>query len=127
MELQKVKSPHQLDGLKVIEDYKEMVETLENGEAIAHWERGDSMSPLLVDGQYVRLTPIYQIVTEAKLNADNGDIVFCKVNGEWMCHMVWVSNKASGKCLIGSTSGDLYGWTEDILAIGKPMPYIEDV
>lgn len=113
-----VESPEKLDGLKVIENDEEMVETLSKGETIAHWERGMSMHPVLTDGQYVRLEPIHDI-------PNCGDIVYCNVNGYWMCHMVLVVNKASGYCLIGSTSYDIYGWTNEILAIGKPMPYIE--
>jgi len=114
-----VNCPQKLDGLKVIEDPSLMVETLKNGEAIAHWERGDSMTPLLVDSQYVRLDPIHE-------TPQSGDIVFCKVNGVWMCHMVWIANRVTGQCLIGSTSASLYGWATEVIAIGKPMPYLEE-
>lgn len=118
MNLKVVENPQTLDGLRVIQEIDEVVNTLKQGECIARYERGDSMQPILVSGQYARLTPL-------RNKPKNGDAVFCCVNGHWMTHMVWVSNEDSGQCLIGSTSGQLYGWTNEILALAQPMPYIE--
>lgn len=117
--LTKVKNPQTLDGLKVVNNHQEMVEIISKGETIAHFEWGDSMSPILVDGQYCRLVKTNE-------TPQVGDAVFCCVNGQWMTHMVWVVNRHSGQCFIGSTSGSLYGWTDEILAIAIPMPYIEE-
>lgn len=105
-----------IDGYDVIQDEEEMVKYLQNGFGFAHWEGGDSMSPLLKDGEYVIIEPIKSI-SEVK----QGDIVFCRLHDSdsWMTHMVWIKNEATNECLIGSTSGSLYGWTNDILGIGK--------
>ena len=111
-----VGNPITLDGIRVINDTELLVNTLKEGETVAHWEYGDSMIPLLISGQYVRLEPIHE-------TPHNGDIVYCLVDGEWMCHMVWVVNRFTKQCLIGSTSGELYGWADEVIAIGKPMPY----
>ena len=118
-EYKKVKSPSRLDGLRVINNTDEMVKILSEGETIAHFEWGTSMHPIFPNGGYCRLTPTKEI-------PNSGDAVFCCVDGVWMTHMVWVANKASGQCLIGSTSGSLYGWTDKILAVATPMPYIEE-
>lgn len=114
-----VSHPEKLDGLRVIQDIDEVVKTLQNGETIARFEWGDSMQPVLTNGMYGRLTPIHEV-------PQVGDAVFCKVNGYWMTHMVWIVNRHTGYCLIGSTSGQLYGWTNEILAIATPMPYVEE-
>ena len=115
--MKNVNNPQTLDGLKVVQDIDEVVKTLQNGEAVARFEYGDSMQPILVNGQYARLTP-------TKTLPKIGDAVFCKVNGYWMTHMVWNVNEASKYCLIGSSDGDMYGWTNEVLAIATPMPYI---
>lgn len=114
-----LKNETTVDGLKVIEDINEAVKVLENGETIAHWEWGESMMPILQSGQYVRLTPCYT-------TPDVGDIVLGYVNSHWTCHLALKVNKASGWCQIGTTNGEEIGWTKDILAIGKPMPYIQN-
>ena len=107
-----------IDGLKVIADLNEAVETLLNGETVAHWEWGESMMPILESGQYVRLTPTYN-------HPKSGDIVLANVDGKWTCHLALMVNEASGWCLVGTTSGDVIGWSNNVLAIGKPMPYFE--
>lgn len=117
-EFKYVNSPKTLDGLRVVQNYDDIINILRSGETIAHWERGNSMFPILRDSQYVRLEPIHE-------QPQVGDAVYCCVHGYWMCHMVWVVNRHTNQCLIGSTSGDLYGWTDEIIAIGKPMPYLE--
>lgn len=117
-EIEIVKNAEKLDGLRVIQNLEEVIETLKEGETIARFEFGDSMMPIFESGQYARLTRLKEL-------PQIGDAVFCCVNGYWMTHMVWMCNRASGQCLIGSTSGEIYGWTDEILALATPMPYKE--
>ena len=107
-----------IDGLTIVQDVDETIKYLKNGETVARCEFGDSMLPIFKSGQYARLTPCYN-------NPNIGDAVFCCVNGVWMIHLVWMVNKPSKQCLIGDTSGNMYGWTSEILAIATPMNYIQ--
>lgn len=119
MKIKMVSNPSTLDGLKVVNSIEETIKTLESGETVARFEYGESMMPIFQSGQYARLTKL-------KGTPQVGDAVFCCVNGYWMTHMVWVINRHSGYALIGSTSGEMYGWTNQILATATPMPYIEE-
>lgn len=116
-----VKGPSTLQGLKVIQDIEEVVSTLKQGETVARFEYGSSMRPIFESGQYARLRKLGQ-----DEQAEIGDAVFCKVCGYWMTHMVWMKNRATGYYLIGSSSGEMYGWTNEVLAIATPMPFIEE-
>ena len=118
MEYKIVEKPEKLDGLRVVQDEIEAITALKNGEVVCRYERGNSMSPILVDGSYARLVP-------TKETPNPGDAVFCEVKGYPMTHMVVISNKDTGYCLIGSTHGTMYGWTNKIYAKALPMPYIE--
>lgn len=119
MEIKIVKNPEKLDGLRVVQNIDEVVKTLQSGETIARFEFGSSMMPIFRSGQYARLTRIH------KCDIKIGDAVFCCVNGYWMTHMVWQYNSATGYALIGSTQMEMYGWTNEILAVATPMPYVE--
>ena len=116
-----VKEPLLIDGIPVIQDIDEAVNAIRGGNTVARFEWGDSMTPILVNGQYGKLTPIPFM----HRNPQAGDAVLCNVGGTWMTHMVWIVNEASGQCLIGSTQGQLYGWTSEIIAIVSPLPYKE--
>ena len=116
--MERVHNASIIDGLRVVQDMDEAVKTLKNGEMIARFEFGDSMRPILVSGQYARLSPIHDV-------PHIGDAVLCCVNGYWMTHMVWNVNYATKYCLIGTSQGDMYGWTNEVLAIATPLPYIE--
>ena len=48
-----VKSPKEIDNIKVIQDGQKIKEALLNGETVMHWEYGDSMYPILMSGEYV--------------------------------------------------------------------------
>lgn len=120
MQVNVVDNPTHLDGLRVVNDIEETVKSLENGEMVCRFEFGDSMKPILVSGQYARLTPI-------KGETPNvGDVVLNSIGGQWNTHMVWNVNKASGFCLIGDSKGNYFAWTKKILAIATPMPYIQN-
>lgn len=116
-----VNLPLLIDGVPVIQDIEEAVNAIKGGNTVARFEWGDSMTPILVNGQYGKLIPIPFM----HRNPQSGDAVLCKVGDTWMTHMVWIVNKASGKCLIGSTQGHLYGWATEVVAIVEPLPYIE--
>lgn len=122
--MQIVNRPEKINGIKVVDDYAEIYSELLKGNEVYHWEEGDSMAPILENMEYCKITPISSI-DEVKL----GDPVFCKIKAYggseyYMVHMVLlISNKASdgeGKWFqIGNTSGDIYGWTQDIYGIAR--------
>jgi hypothetical protein len=65
------------------------------------------MSPLIKSGQDHRLAQI-------KLEDVNvGDIVFCRVKGNYYTHLVKAKNEVKG-CLIGNNKGGINGWTKQI-------------
>ena len=94
------------------------IEKLKKGEIVARYERGDSMQPLLYDGEYAVLVP------HKKGDIKVGDAVFCNVNGYVMTHMVMmISNVQNNPLyLIGSPNYNvngtfnIYGWTDTIYA-----------
>ena len=106
---------------KVVNDYDEALECLNKGELVMHYEAGDSMYPILCNMEYGLMIPATK--------AEKGDAVFCRlpVSAEmkaygWdglMTHRVIDKVKIHGEdpyYLIGSTSGDIYGWTQEIHA-----------
>lgn len=110
-----VKSPSTIrydgDNVKVVNDIEEAVKELEKGNEIARFEFGNSMHPILKDGEYGIVVPI----NIADVNV--GDAVLCEVNGQLMTHMVMmVSDSAcDGRyVLIGNTWMQFYGWTNKV-------------
>lgn len=86
------------------------VERLEKGETFITSEKGNSMVPLIKSGQEHILTPI----TWDK--CEEGDIVYCKVKGNYYTHLVKAKNLDKG-LLIGNNKGNINGWTK--LVFGK--------
>mgnify|MGYP003466462294 CR=1 FL=1 len=85
-------------------------EKLLNGETFVTSEKGNSMVPLIKSGQDHKLSPI-------KWNeCDIGDIVYCKVKGQFLTHLVKAKNNDRG-LLIGNNNGGINGWTK--LIYGK--------
>jgi hypothetical protein len=114
-----VNFPKEIQGVRVVETDEEVVEALEKGEAVCRYEWGDSMTPVLKNGEYAILTPIKDIS-----EVQRGDAVFCKMpEGYYMTHMVWEISRCghNGRpwFKIGSTGTSIYGWTQDVLAIAK--------
>lgn len=118
-----VDSPRSIEGIKVIDSYDVIAEELIKGNEVYHWETGDSMFPILKDREYCLITPVRNIDL-----IKVGDPVFARMvepNGTeyFMVHMVTlISDRgADGKkwFQIGSTSGDIFGWTSDILGLAK--------
>lgn len=91
------------------------VEKLLNGETFITKEKGNSMLPLIKSGQDHKLEP-------AKWEDVNvGDIVYCKVRGNFYTHLVKAKNDDRG-CLIGNNRGHINGWTKQIF--GKVIEII---
>lgn len=110
-----VKSPKTImyngDKIKVVNDINEAVKELKKGKEIARFEFGDSMHPILKNGEYGVVVPIdiYEV--------NVGDAVLCEVNGQLMTHMVAMISESSydGRyVLIGNTWMQFYGWTNKV-------------
>lgn len=89
----------------MIKNYK--LEELQNGRTIITSEKGNSMVPLIKSGQKHKLEPI------TIENVNIGDIVYCKVKGNYYTHLVKAKNDKKG-CLIGNNKGGINGWTKNI-------------
>lgn len=85
------------------------LEKLQAGEDIITSEKGNSMTPIISSGQKHKLTP----VTNWDKEVQTGDIVYCKVKGNFYTHLVKAKNSDKG-CLIGNNRGRINGWTKQI-------------
>jgi hypothetical protein len=86
------------------------LERLQRGESFITSEKGNSMMPLIKSGQDHVLEPI----TWDK--AEVGDIVYCKVKGNWYTHLVTAKNESRG-CQISNNSGYVNGWTKAVYGV----------
>ena len=114
-----VNFPKEINGVRVVESELETIQAIKNGETVCRYEWGDSMTPVLKNGEYAILTPIKDIN-----EVQRGDAVFCRMpEGYYMTHMVWEISRCGhdGRpwFKIGSTGSSIYGWTQDVLAIAK--------
>lgn len=83
------------------------MDRLLNGETFETSEKGNSMTPRLNSGQKHILEP-------CTLNDISiGDIVYCKVRGNFYTHLVKALCKKRG-ALIGNNHGRENGWTKKI-------------
>ena len=83
------------------------LERLQKGETFVTSEKGNSMSPIIKSGQDHKLAP-------AKLdNVFVGDIVYCKVKGNFYTHLVKGKSDQRG-VLIGNNKGGINGWTKQV-------------
>lgn len=83
------------------------LERLLNGETFTTKERGNSMVPLIKSNQEHIIAPVK--IEDIK----PGDIVYCKVKGNWYTHLVKAIDPIKG-CLIGNNKGNINGWTKQI-------------
>lgn len=83
------------------------VEKLLAGETIISKEPGNSMTPILQSRQPVELTP----TTWDKVEI--GDIVYCKVRGNYYTHLVKAKDENRG-VQIGNNHGYINGWTKNV-------------
>lgn len=114
-----VSKPTTVMGFRVENDANNAKEALLTGETIARFERGNSMHPLLKDGEYAVISPLG---LDGGTLPKVGDSVFCNVNGYLMTHMIVAISDTSveGRMyLIGSSHFDLFGWTNTIYGIAK--------
>ncbi len=83
------------------------LERLQRGETFTTREKGNSMVPLIKSNQKHILEPItWQEVKP-------GDIVYCKVSGNWYTHLVKAIDPKKG-CQIANNKGRINGWTKRI-------------
>lgn len=94
-----------MKNYKRMKNYK--LEKLQNGETFITSEKGNSMIPLIKSGQEHKLAPATW--EEVKI----GDIVYCKVHGNFYTHLVKAIDITKG-CQIGNNRGGINGWTKQI-------------
>ena len=83
------------------------LERLQAGESFVTSEKGNSMTPLITSGQEHRLAPAdWQ-------GCSQGDVVYCKVKGNFYTHLVKATNPVKG-LLIGNNKGGVNGWTKAV-------------
>jgi len=92
------------------------LERLENGESFITSEKGNSMVPLIKSKQDHILSPINWE------DCNEGDIVYCKVKGNFYTHLVKAKNLDKG-LLIGNNKGGINGWTKQVF--GKVIEIIK--
>jgi signal peptidase I len=83
--------------------YGLLIEQLQAGKTISYREYGNSMTPLLKNGQKVTVAP----VGDRRLAV--GDIVLARVRGNHYLHNVIALQ--GDRVLIGNNHGHLNGWT----------------
>lgn len=98
-----------------MKNYK--LERLLNNEVFITSEKGNSMTPILKSGQKHELSP-----TQWE-TVDVGDIVYCKVRGNFYTHKVIAKCDIKG-CLIGNNHGGINGWTKRVY--GKVTKIIKE-
>lgn len=89
---------------------------LKEGKTFITSEKGNSMIPLIKSGQKHKLSPI--LIDDVII----GDIVFCKVKGNYYTHLVTAIDIIKG-CQISNNKGRVNGWTKNIY--GKVIEIIE--
>lgn len=83
------------------------LEKLQNGETFVTHEKGQSMIPLIKSNQNHILAPANWE------DCEEGDIVYCKVKGNYYTHLVKGKNTEKG-LLIGNNKGGINGWTKQV-------------
>jgi len=83
------------------------LERLQNGETFITSEKGGSMTPLIKSGQDHELSPT--TIDDIEV----GDIVYCKVKGNFYTHLVKAKDPKKG-CQIGNNKGNINGWTKQV-------------
>lgn len=107
-------------NLPIVQDAFDAIARLKDGISIARYEFGDSMEPILEDGQFCEISPI-----DGK-DLKVGDAVFCRVDGIVGTHMIIMisdADPANRWYAIGTSDLDLIGWTREVFGISKPIPY----
>jgi hypothetical protein len=92
------------------------LERLQAGETFITWEKGNSMQPLIHSLQEHKLSPCTW--EECK----PGDIVYCKVKGSFLTHLVTAKDPKRG-LQISNNHGKVNGWTKAVY--GKVIEIIK--
>lgn len=126
-----VNEPHEIDGIRVVQDSNEIEKALKNGETVYHWEAGSSLTPLINHMEFCKIKPCTP--NEVK----RGDAVFCVISDENgnkypMVHLVWEISDAGveGSGLwfkIGSTTTTIFGWTQEVYGIANGTDIYQEV
>ena len=93
------------------------LEKLQNGETFLTKEKGNSMMPLIKSGQEHKVAPVKWEDVEI------GDIVYCKVSGNFYTHLVKAKDEQRG-VQIGNNKGNINGWTKQVY--GKVIEVIKN-
>lgn len=88
---------------------KYLVELLITKETVTFNPRGNSMTPRIKSGQSVT---IERLSEEDKMSLKKGDIVFCKVGGNYYLHLISAITPAQKRCQISNNHGKVNGWTD---------------
>jgi len=108
----------EIDGIRVVQDYGLIMEAIKNKETVYHWEWGNSLAPLINNGEFCKIEPC------APIDVKRGDAVFCVLYDKFaMVHLVLEISRCgyNGELWfkIGSTDGEVYGWTQDVYGIAR--------
>lgn len=127
-----VDQPKEIDGLRVVQDGKEIYEALQKGETVMHWESGNSMFPLLMHMEYTKIHPA------EKKQVKTGDPVFCgfkykdredgQIKTAYMVHRCTEVFVRNGEFYfkIEGTDGTVFGWTKDVYGIAESTNIFQD-
>ena len=85
-------------------------EKLESGEEVQFRPKGNSMQGKIDSGQLVTVSPDTS-------DLGKGDIVFCRVNGNWYIHLVQAVQGDRYK--IGNNKGYTNGWVNENKIYGR--------
>jgi len=98
------------------------LKNLQEGKTIITSEKGNSMTPLIQSGQKHILSPAdWQSVKV-------GDIVYCKVRGNFYTHLVKAVDIKKG-CQIVNNHGFVNGWTKQVYGLVikvLPMDFVQN-
>jgi phage repressor protein C with HTH and peptisase S24 domain len=87
-----------------IMDYKLLVNLLKEGKTVKIRPRGNSMQPKIYSKDEITISPA--------LEYGHGDIVFCRVKGNYYIHLVTAIK--DGSYQISNNHGHVNGWTRTV-------------
>lgn len=82
-----------------------LISNLKKGETVTFRPRGNSMTPLIKNGEECTVSPDLK---DLKI----GDVVLCKVNGNEYLHLLKAIK--GNQFLIGNNHGKINGWTTQV-------------
>ena len=85
----------------------QIAQRLQKGETVEWRPHGNSMTPRVMSGQLVTVSPCKMVDIQA------GDIVFAKVRGSYYLHLARQIGE-DGRILIANNHGHLNGWTRTV-------------